>query len=126
MLNEIKRKIQQPKNLYNNIFIYNIMSELSINYKKLIIKNFYYVIIPYLVITLILGALINGFIIAAYVLLIPLSIIGSIILNYNLTKNIKSKNKWYIIIGFAILAGLINYFLLWIFMEMGYKFKFNP
>jgi len=102
------------------------MSELSINYKKLIIKNFYYVIIPYLVITLILGALINGFIIAAYVLLIPLSIIGSIILNYNLTKNIKSKNKWYIIIGFAILAGLINYFLLWIFMEMGYKFKFNP
>jgi len=95
----------------------------NINYKKLIIKNFHYVIIPYLVITLVLGALINGFIIAAYVLLIPLSIIGSIILNYNLTRKIKSKNKWYVIIGFAIVAGLINYFLLWIFLEMGYKFK---
>jgi hypothetical protein len=101
------------------------MTKSDINYKELMLKNIYYIIMPFLAIALILGALINGFIIASYVLLIPLCAIGSIILNYRLTRKSKSKNRWGIIVGFAILVVLINYFLLWFFMEIGFKFKFN-
>jgi|SRR3989344_1432634 len=102
------------------------MANLEINYKEMLIKNISYIIVSYLIITLIFGALINGFIIAAYVLLIPLSVAGGIILNYQLTKKVNSQKKWFVIVGFAIGTGSINYSLLWIFMEMGFPFKLNP
>jgi hypothetical protein len=94
--------------------------------QDLVVKNLFYIVFPYLLITLVLGALINGFFIAAYVFLIPLSVIGSAILNYHLIKNQISNKRWLVIIGLAIVVGLFNYFLLWAFLELKFPFQFNP
>ncbi len=100
---------------------------MNTNYSELIFKNFYYIVVLYLATTLVLGVALNGFVILSYILLIPLSVIGSVILNYNLAKKNGFKNKWLIIIGLAIAIGLINYLLLWFLIEVvNVPFKLIP
>jgi uncharacterized membrane protein YhhN len=68
------------------------------------------------------GVLINGFIILAYIALIPISVLASFILNIILTKKMGS-SKWWKIALISILVGAIEYVLLWTLLEV-VKFPF--
>ncbi|MDD9954288.1 MAG: hypothetical protein OXR66_08200 [Candidatus Woesearchaeota archaeon] len=90
------------------------------DYKGIAVKNILWIVLPYLVVTMLFGALLNGFLIAVYALLLPLSVIGSLVVTYSITRT------WPVTVASAILIGLLNYALLWLLLELHFPFKFMP
>ena len=89
--------------------------------KKIIVKNIFYGIIPFLVITLIIGPYINGSLLISEFILIPLSMIIVGFLNNHIYQD--SKEKWKNILIYSIVIGVINFLLLGLLSMLGYPLK---
>lgn len=89
--------------------------------KSIILKNILYGIIPFLILTMIIGPSINGSVLISTFVLIPISMIIVGILNNFLLEN--SSTKWIKILIYCISIGIINFLLLGLLSILGYPLK---
>jgi hypothetical protein len=90
-----------------------------------LIKNTLWFIVPFLILMIIFGVFINGGVLI-YFILIPLSIIVSLVINSYQYKKLSIKHKWIHIIFLSVTIGIIQYLIVWIAWELNFPFQWNP